>query len=284
MEEEILRVIRYFAIFSYPPTFEEIHAYLGKKITISQLQEDLNYMVTKKVLLVQSLWLNHENVLCYTLVQKSYFFQVRVQRDLIAQQKIESVLGYIRLIKWLPQLKLIAFSGSLSMSNTSEEDDIDLFIITATNRIWTVRFILLCIAFVTKRRGRFNLNKICLNLFFDENGLEIPDSKKNEYIAHELFQMRSIVNKQMTFEKLLMNNSWAFAFFPNSPIKKTYRIPHTAKLWWGSKIFDLSEKIFKWVQVRHLTRKKIYGVITDHQVWLIKEDFEKKIPFKLRRV
>ena len=284
MQDKILRVIQYFAVFSFPPTFEEIYLFLEEPISKRQLQEDLDYLVKKKFILKQNLWINHQSVACYTYVQRKFFFQVRVQREIIALKKFEKVHFYTKLLSWLPQIKFVGFSGSIAMSNTSEDDDIDLFIVTSAKRMWTARFIALFLAQLLRLRGKYNVDKVCLNMFFDEQDVELPPAKRNEYTAHEIFQMKVCINKGNIYEKLLTQNKWAYAFFPNMPAKRMYRVKSTANKWFGRILFDWLELFLKKIQLDKLQRGKTYGAITEIQLWLIKEDFEKKIPLKLKRV
>lgn len=282
MQDQILRVINYFALFSFPPSLDEIYTFLETPTTKKQLHEDLHYLVKKGILIHQNLWVHHEKVPCFTLPHRSFLFQVRVQREIISLQKLERIENYLKLISLLPQIQFVGLSGSISMSNTTEDDDIDLFIITSHERIWTARFFALIAAQVMGLRGKYNVNKVCLNMWFDEYDIEIPLEKRNEYVAHELFQLKSYVNKCNMYEKLLTHNKWAYAFFPNIVRKKAYRRNLSSKTW--KFIFDLVEVTFKKIQLKLLNRRKTQEVITDTQLWLIKEDFEKKIPLKLKRL
>lgn len=284
MEDKILRVITYFAVFSFPPSLEEIYLYLEDSIQKKQLQEDVDYMVTKKILVKQLLWINHQTIMCYTLAKRSYFFQVRVQREITSLQKLEKVSKYLRILSSIPQIRFVGLSGSLAMMNGNEDDDIDLFIITSADRIWTARFLSLIIAQIMGLRGKYNVDKVCLNMFFDESDMQILTHKQNEYIAHEIFQMKVYVNKYNLYEKFIMQNKWAYAFFPNIAQKKTYRIKTAIKKWKGRIIFDLIENLLKKIQLAKINKRKTTEIILEKQLWLIKEDFEKKIPLKLKRL
>src|SRR3989344_8169404 len=101
---------------------------------------------------------------------------------------------YVKLLSLVPPVKLVGLSGSVAMLNADEDHDIDLFIITAKNRLWTGRFIILILAQLLglRRRREDNTgkdehvaggnpltdsgvqykNKVCLNLFFDEKNLK----------------------------------------------------------------------------------------------------------------
>jgi len=53
---------------------------------------------------------------------------------------------FIRFIRWIPGLRMVAVSNSLAMYATHKNSDIDLFIITAPRRLWLVRTLVLLTA------------------------------------------------------------------------------------------------------------------------------------------
>lgn len=79
-------------------------------------------------------------------------------------EKLESVIGvkkapsahekelfqktqdFIRFIRWIPGLRMVAVSNSLAMYATHKNSDIDLFVITAPRRLWLVRTLVLLTA------------------------------------------------------------------------------------------------------------------------------------------
>ncbi|PIU74306.1 hypothetical protein COS77_02270 [Candidatus Roizmanbacteria bacterium CG06_land_8_20_14_3_00_34_14] len=142
------------------------------------------------------------------------------------------------------------------MMNAKENDDIDLFIITAKNRLFTGRLIALILAqllglrrrrtsekldtlFSTATPQREPLaivskkasslltnpqslipnpfkNKVCLNLFFDESNLKVPKFKQTLFVGHEVLQMKPIVIKDNIYQRFLEVNEWVFRLFPNA--------------------------------------------------------------------
>ncbi|PIP63217.1 hypothetical protein COW97_03705, partial [Candidatus Roizmanbacteria bacterium CG22_combo_CG10-13_8_21_14_all_34_12] len=107
MEKKIISVLKYFSFFAYKPTLEEIHTFLPVKID--------------------------KNKLKYTPPQYS-IRKIKDQKSKIknSKKKLNSwrFRTYIKLISLFPQIKLVGLSGSISMMNAKEDDDIDLFIIT----------------------------------------------------------------------------------------------------------------------------------------------------------
>jgi hypothetical protein len=115
-------------------------------------------------------------------------------------------------------------------------------------------------------------DKLCLNLFFSEENLKIPKFKQTEYIAHEILQLKTIVNKEQTYERLLAANQWVFKLFPQAkppkyPIAK--RVGPLFRASWG-------EKLLKQLQMWLINRHKTNEIITDTQLWFFPKDFEKR--------
>lgn len=304
------KIFKYFFIFSYSPTFEEIYTFYPKSISEKQLKILLSTLEKKKRIYFDEKSQRYtlgeysiRNVKCQMLNVKTKF--------IISQKKLAywRFRLYIKILSLFSQIKLIGLSGSIAMMNAKEEDDIDLFIITAQNRLFTGRFIAIILAKILGihrgykvsykvkslearkvRKLEKNIsckNKVCLNLFFDEKNLKIPLKKHTFYVAHEVLQMKPIINKNHTYEKFLYANRWVFRLFPNSKSKiKNEKLKLHIKN--QNKLFDLSRMIFnlmgnslesllKRVQLFFINRHRTTEIITSTQLWFHPDDFEKKI-------
>lgn len=253
LQSSIIKVINYFSIFDYYPTSEEIYTFLQAKISKNSLKIELDKMIGDKQISGSkdtppqySIIRNPKSV-----IKKLNDYELRIANS---KNKLNNwrFRLYIKLLSLAPQIKLIGLSGSISMMNAKEDDDIDLFIITAKNRLFTGRFIALALAQLLGLRRGFQINqrteyrksdktedgksesvirhrssdlriqssdfsdKVCLNLFFDESDLRIPKFKQTEFVGHEVLQMKPIVVKGNIYEKFLKSNLWVQEIFPNS--------------------------------------------------------------------
>jgi len=284
MEKKIISVLKYFSFFAYQPTLEEIHTFLPVKIDKNKLKYTPPQYNIKKIKDQKSKIKNSKKKL------NSWRFRT-----------------YIKLISLFPQIKLVGLSGSISMMNAKEDDDIDLFIITAKNRLFTGRLITLILAqlFGLRRnretRESFNnetmkqlnnvfRNKVCLNLFFDESNLKVPKFKQTEFVGHEVLQMKPIMIKGDIYERFLKANPWVQAIFPNSTWIiskiKDQRSKTSSKLKSlkfkpvfdiCALTFDLFERLAKNFQLTSINRHRTTEIITSTQLWFHPDDFEKKI-------
>jgi len=304
LEKQIIKVFKYFDFFNYPPTKEEIYCFLKKKASFDQFSSIFENMIKRGVVTRvfnsqfsisdQFLIFNKQytNQPRYTVgeygIKKAQSTKLKVQNYLSRQSDSFSKLNgprfkiYIKILKFFSQIKLVGLSGSLSMLNATRNDDIDLFVITAENRLYTARFLALMFAQLLslrrKRWGDKGKNKVCLNLFFDEKNLSVPSFKRNNYVAHEVLQMKPIINKDVTYEKFLQANLWVKKVFPNSRIAKS-RITNCGSRKYTIKkiIGNLIEKVLKKIQLFLINKHKTTELIIDSQLWFHPEDFEKKL-------
>lgn len=351
MKNEVLKVLKYFSFFDYSPRFKEIYTFLPKKTTKKELKRELEDLVNNKI--IENWKLKSENGFRYTLGEYSIKSQIlnllpaylstgktgrqgksqnykKIKKFTITQfnnfkkRYIESEKKlkywkfrlYIKLLSLFPQIKLVGLSGSIAMMNADKNDDIDIFIITAKNRLFTGRFLAIILAKLlgihrkrveniknissTFHVSRYT-NKVCLNLFFDEGNLEVPDFKKTKYVAHEILQMKPVIVKGDIYQRFLKANSWVFNFFPNAKklslklkvqnqksqlkIQKYFNnFKFLTKIFnFSFLIFNLNatflERMLKSFQLYFINRHKTTEFITNYQLWFHPEDFGKKIKY-----
>lgn len=314
LQSAIMHVINYFAYFNFAPSEEQIYRFLPIKVEKKEMQSVLRKMVEKSRLFASKcaikkikcdFFLNKNNCLmntiCYTLPHKKDIFREKKKRFLISKTKVYSILDFVRFLSFFPQIQLVGLSGSVAMMNAKENDDIDFFIISSPKRLWTARFIAVFLAEAMrirrKRCGPDIADKVCLNLFFDGADVEIPDVKKNEYVAHELIQMLPIYIRvtayNNVYRRFLSKNKWVFDFFPNIKLgslcnnscffvhKKTklafFRCVSFKGCFILKPVADLLEFILKKIQLKIINRHRTAEFITNSQLWFFPEDVEKKL-------
>ena len=289
MEKEIIQVLKYFKYFKYSPNFDEVYAFIKTKTSKERLDIVLKNLVKKGVIASKKIdysiikkitGVNTEYR--YTLGEYSIKTKNLLEKIKYSIEKIQKVENYINLLSFFPQIQLIGLSGTVSMSNASEKDDIDLFIITAKNRLWTARMICLYLAILfglrRKRNTKSAQDKVCLNLFFDKSNLRVPKNKQTDYVAHEVLQMKPLINKNLTYEQFLEKNNWVFNIFPNTkPMSLKHKLLNNKLPRPVSLVFDWIEVMLKKLQLALVNQHRTNEIITDDQLWFFPEDFEKKI-------
>lgn len=287
MDKEILLVIRYFDQFDYPPTDEEVYAFISRKITLSLLDKRLDLLCRKKKLAKGQMASNFNR---FSFYHRQNLFALQKKKEKISQKKIKKVSLYLKLLSFFSQIKLVGLSGSLAMMNASKNDDIDLFIITARDRLFTGRFIAVVIGYLldVRRKPPYSINnqqltinnrdKVCLNLFFDEKKLLVPRNKMTSYVAHEILQMKPIINKSQTYERFLKANLWVKKIFPNTEKKisifnSQFSINFQFLNWLG----NYMERLLKNLQLYFINHHRTTEIVTSSQLWFHPADFGKQI-------
>jgi len=94
-------------------------------------------------------------------------------------------------------------------------------IVTKGGTLWTTRLISLLIlklSGVPTRRyeDKEQKDKICMNIWLDESTLTWPSRDRNSYTAHEIAQIKPLINKNRTYERFIEANIWLKDYWPNS--------------------------------------------------------------------
>ena len=134
LSDSVLRVIAYFDVFSYPLTLSEIFEYCDiAAVNLSAFEHTLARLVMNKTIrkLDQFYFLGDESCIHQRIAANNY-----------SDYLLEKSKNYIRLMASFPFVRGIFISGSLSKRNAGPDADVDYFIITAENRLWICRTLL----------------------------------------------------------------------------------------------------------------------------------------------
>ncbi len=201
INQAILKTLFYSDIFDYPLTIDEIKKWLiGIKLP-NKFQ--LSQLVQKQIIQKKDKY--------FFLSGRNNIVSLRKQRKKYSEEKLAIAQKAAFLLKFIPTIKLVGITGALAMYNTKKYDDIDLFIISSKNLLWTTRFlstILLEIAGLRRHPQKtIAPDKICLNMFMDKKYLEVPKKEQDLFSAHEVLQMKPIWERDNTYHKFLQANS-----------------------------------------------------------------------------
>lgn len=157
----------------------------------------------------------------YFLQGKERLIYKRIFRVRTSAQKMKIVKKVSKILSLIPSIKMVAVTGSLAMQNSKEESDIDLMIITKKGTLWITRIFVYSLIHlfglqIRRPSDKNQKDRLCLNMWMDENDLIWKSFDRNFYTAHELAQILPIVNKDKAYEKLLSKNRWVFKYWPNS--------------------------------------------------------------------
>lgn len=279
-KDKIIAVLKYFHLFDYPPSIDEMYSFINKRASKAQIEEELSLLLKNRQILIKNKR--------YALGGHSNIFNIWSDRKTISLERFKKATWIIKFFSNFSQIKLIGISGALAMNNCKPNDDIDIFAITKRNRMWTARFILLLLSSIFGMRRKFKSkdinNKLCFNLFISETDLEIIKDKQNIYVAHEAIQMKPVIDRDDTYRKFLNKNTWiSDKYFPNIELEKYIDrqfllVKKNSKTHKNSLIGDLVEYLFKKIQLLSINNHKTNEILRYSQLWFFPDDFEKKIP------
>ena len=229
----ILKTIVYYNCLDYPLTLEELKNFSsGPK----NLEKELKDLVNDKLIESYNGF--------YFLKGRKDLADVRRERNEIAKRKRAIALKGIKWLQMVPYLKLVFASGSLALSNTDKESDLDVLIVVKSGRIWTSRFLtVILLGMLGVRRKRHQAlapDKICLNHFITDKSLYIP--RKSIYTAQLYARLVPILlDSQELLEEFIKQNSWVGEYIPKFPISN-FQFPNKFQVP-NSKFLNLIRKI-----------------------------------------
>jgi len=179
----VLRTIAYASIFNYHLSFEELYRYLISSEPVSKTK------------------------------LKPYFTAKPQPVNRFSQLKWPVARRAAKILSFIPSIRLVAVTGALAMNNADKNEDIDLMIITAPNRLWLTRLLVLILLFPHLRRGQKINNRLCLNLWLDETSLNLKT--QNLFVAHEICQLKPLYNRDAAYQKFIAANLWYKQFLSN---------------------------------------------------------------------
>jgi predicted nucleotidyltransferase len=198
--------VKYHNIFDFPLSFSDLIKWSSGKLVDNGSVEKISVI--------------HKNGF-YFLEGRDGLIYRRLLRKRISAKKTKIAKKAVRLLSFVPGVKMIAITGSLAMENSSEESDIDLMIVTKENHLWITRaltyFVIGLFGIHVRRPNDSNQkDKLCLNIWLDENDLIWPKKDRNIYTAHEIAQIVPLVNKGNVYNKFISQNKWILDFWPNA--------------------------------------------------------------------
>jgi hypothetical protein len=251
----------YADIFDYPLTYEEMNRYA------------INFKNTPGALALKSI----SNQQYYHLHGREALVAQRIKRERISQKKLLKAQIIANKLAYIPMVLGIFITGNLAMNNADENDDIDLLIITKAKTLWSTRLLITLVLEIKGLRRRPEIapssNQICVNMYLDETSLAMPKAKQNLYTAHEVIQVKPLINKGAVYERFLFANAWISKFLPNYPIPNEGK-PRTSYLVPKSSLFETLAYL---IQRLYMKKRMTRETVTPHSAFFHPRDTSGKV-------
>lgn len=256
-ESAILRTLAYADVFCYPLTEQQLWRYLlGRPAKLTEFRTCLKQLLARKKILKTQEFI--------TLRGGAKYIEKRKIRQRESRQKYRYAQRAVRLLRLIPSVWCVGISGALAMGNAPKTDDIDLLIITAPKALWVTRLlstVILDLFGLRRRVGEREVaNKICLNMYLDSKNLRLTQGERDLYSAHEIIQMKPLLNRFSTHEQFLLANIWVKKYLPQAlvwPDRDKLQI----KLPFWVAIIQTGEWTSKQIQLIYMRRRRTQEVI-----------------------
>jgi hypothetical protein len=200
-ELAVLRSVIYASLFDYPLTSQQLEATLMG--------------VTADAATIDSWWraseLLQSTVDCrdglYYPAGRSDLVETRLRREALSRDLLDRDRHILSLMSNMPFVRMVALSGSLAHLNAEGAADLDLFVITAPNRVWSVTVATLVIAKLLGWRKR-----VCMNYVVSERAMRVEP--QDLFSANQIIHLRPIVGHDV-FARFVAANDFVSRYYPN---------------------------------------------------------------------
>jgi hypothetical protein len=200
-ELAVLRSVIYASLFDYP-------------LTPAQLETGL-IGVTADAAAIESWWrasellrsaIEYRDGLYYP-AGRGELVQTRMRREAVSRDLIERDQRILALVSRMPFVRMVALSGSLAHLNAEGSADLDLFVITAPNRVWSVTVATLVISKLLGCRKR-----VCMNYVVSENAMRVEP--QDLFSANQIIHLQPIAGHEV-FARFVAENDFVSRVYPN---------------------------------------------------------------------
>jgi hypothetical protein len=147
---------------------------------------------------------------------KDGFFFPAGRRDLVDERRRREARSraflrrhhaLLSLVCLIPYVRLVALSGSIAHLNLEGDGDLDLFIVTRGNRVWSVTVAAVLLAKLMRRR-----RVVCVNFVMADSRLAIDE--RDLFSASQIVHLRPLIGRDV-FRSFVAANPFVARFYPN---------------------------------------------------------------------
>jgi hypothetical protein len=239
-ELAVLRSVVYASLFDYPLTLSQLCA------ALIEVRAD-EHMVAgwwRDSAFLQAAIEHHDGL--YFPAGRRDLVATRARREALSRDLLDRERRVLSLVAGMPFVRMVAVSGSLAHLNAERAADLDLFVITAPHRVWSVTLSLLLIARLLGWRER-----MCLNYVISERSLAITPA--DLFSANQIIHLRPVVGHDV-FARFIDANPFVRAFYPNFEVPRPsgHRAIGPFERLLNVGFAPIFERVSRWIYGRHL--------------------------------
>jgi len=143
----------------------------------------------------------------YFLKGRGALVKKRIAGGKISAHKMKRLRSVVKIVRFVPFVRMIGVTGRLAMKNASAKSDWDVLVVCKEGKIWTGRtLVTLVTQLLGKRRyGNHVSDRVCLNYFITDESLEVIT--KDLFSANEYSFLFPLFGFE-TFSKFQIRNQW----------------------------------------------------------------------------
>ena len=203
LERAILQTLLYSDLFDYPLTPEEVAHYL---IGVTSTADEVRACLARTRCLADRI-IEIDGYLA--LRGREALIARRLERAATSDRLWRRARRFVRVLRAVPFVRMIAITGALSMNNSGADDDIDVLIVTAPDRVWLTRAFAVALVYAGKLGG----DTLCPNYVISERALVLE--RHTLFVAHEFVQMVPVYGR-VVYDRMCAANCWLQTILPNA--------------------------------------------------------------------
>jgi len=226
LKSAIIETLSFFYLYNYPLTLFEIRKYTNfPKISKKKLLLTLEEADEITTLIDQETEKKY-----YALKNTNCTIESRQQKSKIKNKLLKKTNKYIKLLRFIPFVRMVAVCNNAALGVPDKKSDIDLFIVAAENRLFTCRLLITFLLQIlgVRRHGKRIKHRFCLSFFVTEDCLDlslIALSPKDTYLAYWIRSLLPIIDQNIYTKLLEENKNFLSYYFQTEHKNLQYIIP-----------------------------------------------------------
>ncbi|OGM99468.1 MAG: hypothetical protein A3F98_03465 [Candidatus Yanofskybacteria bacterium RIFCSPLOWO2_12_FULL_41_8] len=228
LRNSIIATVVYHDTFNYPLTLLEVFKYLinpGRlmriadglgEIKLDEVSEELDRLIKSGILAEKNGF--------YFLNGRDDLYDLRIERQKIADKKWKKFLKLTKFLALTPFLRGVFASGSMALGNTDKESDFDVLIIAKSGRLYTCRLFLWLISSLLgarrKKHEKVAPDKFCFNHYITDDSLELRH--QSLFNAQTYINLKPAMIKPELVNKFFSSNLWLNNYVYNFKIQSNF--------------------------------------------------------------
>jgi hypothetical protein len=265
LPQAILATLCYFDIFDYPLTEFEVWRFLfwpGGQASLIQVAKELEKLSAEQKIETKNGF--------YFLPSRASNTESRLSRhprNINNWKKSQKIFSYLSQV---PYFKAAALCNMFSLNNQKETSDIDVFIVTTKDRIWSTRALTGFLTFIKGqwRHGNKIAKRFCLSFYITEDNLDLSFMRREPYDIYLIYWIATLafIKDTNIAEKFFKANQWVKEFLPNFEPRKEidYHMSHgnvyskfakAEEKIWNTALGKMRENFIRKIQLKKMGTK-----------------------------